>query len=82
MKRGYEGYDFANEERLGETHYSLNCKVVRRYDRMVCVAKRLKTLKEDMTDEQKACHQRELKFVKESKHPLIVQYVDDFIFKD
>jgi serine/threonine protein kinase len=66
------------EKKLGEGSFAQVYKIKRKKDGLVCAAKIFKIPLGIMNSKDERGYERELKILKEAKHPFVVEYIEEF----
>ena len=81
---GEEAYEITLNEanKLGEGSFAIVYKMKRLHDNLLCAGKIFKTSLSNMNSLEEMGYERELKILKEADHPFIVEYIEEFSFKE
>ncbi len=81
---GQEAYNIklTEENKLGEGPFAQVYKIKRKQDGQLCAAKIFKIPLSAMNSQDKKGYQSELKFLKEAKHPFVIEYFEEFTLKN
>ena len=71
-----------NKVYLKEGNNAKAYRVVRKFDKMECVAKILKPSIAGMDEDQKASFQKEKEILMLADHPFLIEFIDDFEYQN
>ena len=67
------------ENYLGEGQFAQVYKIKRKKDDLLCAAKIFKIPLSAMNLKDEKGYERELKILKEAKHPFVIEYIEEFL---
>ena len=70
------------ENKLGEGSFAMVYKIKRKLDGQFCAAKFFKVPLSLMNSKDETGYERELKILKRADHPFVIQYVEEFVYKE
>lgn len=69
-----------DKNKLGEGAFGAVYKIMTKDKKTTCAVKIFKTSFKKMEPLEKLGYRRELKILKETSHPFVIKYIEDFIF--